>query len=424
MRFVNLHYAPDVASTGQHLTDLAEYLVARGVDVEVLTARGHYSGGQLAARRRETRNGVRVRRLPSPGLGRRWRLGRIIDYAAFYLQLVWIVCVGRRAAGTVFLTTPPLLGFAGWLGRQIRSSRYGIWSMDLHPEAEIAAGMLRPTSLPGRLLVWLNRLGYRAADFVVDLGPYMRRRILEQGVRPERLATVAIWGPAVTDGQAALRSPGSPASALRERWGVADKCVVMYAGNAGIAHDFDAVLDAMRRLAGDPSIHFVFIGGGPRRPEIEAFAKTHHLGNFSYHPYVGRADVGEMLAAGEIHLITLRAPFAGIAVPGKLYGIMGAARPALFVGPAACETADAIKAADAGVVIDPADGDAAERIVAAITRWRDEAPAARAAGARGLTAYRSHYQRAPNCAAFASVLATHWPDVCGAAVGLIAAGAA
>ena len=34
---VNQHYYPDVASTGQHLTDLAEYLAQEGYLVEVLT---------------------------------------------------------------------------------------------------------------------------------------------------------------------------------------------------------------------------------------------------------------------------------------------------------------------------------------------------------------------------------------------------
>ena len=29
-------------------------------------------------------------------------------------------------------------------------------------------------------------------------------------------------------------------------WGIGDKCVVMYSGNAGLVHDFDAVLDAMQ----------------------------------------------------------------------------------------------------------------------------------------------------------------------------------
>jgi glycosyltransferase involved in cell wall biosynthesis len=420
LRFVNLHYAPDVASTGQHLTDLAEHLAAAGIDVEVLTAQGHYVGGQLGAPRHELRNGVRVRRLPSPGFGRRSRVGRAIDYAVFYLQMLWVVCFEPTPAGTVFLTTPPLLSVAGWIGRRLRGARYAVWSMDLHPDAELAAGMLRPGGVLGRLLTWLNDRGYHAADFIVDLGPYMQRRILAKGVAPERVCTVPVWGAApgpVSVGRE--RSVG--AKALRAYWGVSNQCVVMYSGNAGIVHDFDAVLGAVERLTGDPTIYFVFIGGGPRRPEIEAFVRSHEIRNFAYYPYVPRERVADALAAGDVHLITLLPAFAGIAVPGKLYGIMAAARPALFVGPAACESADAIRASEGGVVIDSADGDAIDRIVATIQRWRDDPDAARAAGARAFTAYVRDYQRDPNCRAFAQVLVNRWPDICDVAAPVRAA---
>jgi colanic acid biosynthesis glycosyl transferase WcaI len=413
LRFVNLHYAPDVASTGQHLTDLAEHLAASGLDVEVITAGGHYIGGRVSAPRNEQRNGVRVRRLRSPGFGRRWRIGRLVDYAAFYLQVLWLTCLGRRSDATVFLTTPPLLCVAGWIGRWLRGSPYAIWSMDLHPDAELAAGMLRTGGVVARLLTWLNDRGYRAADFVVDLGPHMRQRVLAKGVAPDRLHTVAVWGPAPDAEQVNAPELAASVAALRRRWGVADQCVVMYAGNAGIVHDFDAVLGAMQLLANDPTVYFVFVGGGPRRREIEQFVEARSIRNFAYYAYVPREEVAQVLAAGDIHLITLRASFAGIAVPGKLYGIMGAARPALFVGPSGCETADAIRASDGGIVIDPSGGDATQQLVTAIQRWRDDPGGARSVGRRGFDAYVRSYQRDPNCEAFAHVLAARWPGACG-----------
>ena len=405
LRFVNQHYAPDVASTGQHLTDLAEYLAARGVDIEIVTARGHYVGGLLDAPARETRNRVRVRRLATAGFGRRSRVGRVIDYALFYIQVLWLTCAGRAPAATVFLTTPPLLGVIGWLGRRLRGRRYAIWSMDLHPDAEIAAGMLKPTSVLGRVLVWLNNRGYRGADLVIDLGPYMRGRILTKGVDPDRVRTVPVWGPA--PGKHGPDRQGD----LRTKVSIGDRFLVMYSGNAGIVHDFRDVLEAMRLLRDDDRVYFLFIGGGPRRPEIEEYIRVHGLRNVSYQGYVPREQVAAVLAAADVHLITLRAPFAGIAVPGKLYGIMEAGRPALFVGPVACETAETIRTAACGVVVDPEDGNAAERIVATIVGWRGNPVVAREAGARGRAAYMARFQRDPNCAAFGRALASVWPHV-------------
>ena len=61
--FVNQHYWPDVAATGQILTDLAEHCAARGFEVEVLTGKAKYVSGGLDAPAEEVRNGVRIRRL-------------------------------------------------------------------------------------------------------------------------------------------------------------------------------------------------------------------------------------------------------------------------------------------------------------------------------------------------------------------------
>ena len=153
---VNQHYYPDVASTGQHLTDLAEHLARRGIDVEVLTSRGHYVAGHVDGPARETRNGVRVRRVRTTAFGRHSRLGRIVDYGTFYVRALWIVCTEPALAGVIFLTTPPLLSVIGAVGRAVRGRHYGIWSMDLHPDAEIAAGMVRAHGVVGRCLTWLN----------------------------------------------------------------------------------------------------------------------------------------------------------------------------------------------------------------------------------------------------------------------------
>src|SRR5437868_8387121 len=85
---VNQHYYPDVASTGQHLTDLAEHLVGEGYAVEVLTGRGKYVAGKVDAPAKEVRNGVRVHRLRTTSFGRGSHVGRVVDYLSFYLRVL------------------------------------------------------------------------------------------------------------------------------------------------------------------------------------------------------------------------------------------------------------------------------------------------------------------------------------------------
>jgi glycosyltransferase involved in cell wall biosynthesis len=360
----------------------------------------------MQAPTREVRNGVQIQRVRTTGFGRGRHLGRIVDYLSFYVQALVALLRGPRRDGVIFLTTPPLLAFLGAIARLVRGQRYGIWSMDLHPDAEIASGMLREGSVLARVLEWANRIGYRRADFVVDLGPYMKQRLAMKGVAKARLHTVHVWS---TKGE--IEPTSRDENPLIDELGLRDKFVVMYSGNAGIVHDFDAICGAMRLLRNDPRIHFLFVGDGPRRQEIERFARAHDIGNFEYRGYFPREQLRYSLSIADVHLISLRAPFVGISVPGKLYGIMASARPALFVGPERCESAETILGAGCGAVIDPgtAAADTAERIAAVLRRWAQQPEEARTLGASGRAAFLSTYERTPNCQAFAHIIAAEWP---------------
>ena len=401
--FVNQHYYPDVASTGQHLTDLAEYLAAGGFEVAVLTGRGRYVAGRLPAPAHEVRNGVSITRVRSTGFGRASHVGRVIDYLTFYVRVCARLLGRRRYDGAIFLTTPPLMHFLGRLARVARAQRYGVWSMDLHPEAEIASGMLRRDGALARLLSWADRVGYRGADFVVDLGRHMKRRLVAMGVEPRRTHTVRVWS------RAEEIEPIPPeANPLRRELGLADAFVVMYSGNAGIVHDFDAILEAMRLLKDEPGLFFLFVGNGPQRRRIEAYAHTHAIRNFRYLDYFPRDRLRYSLSVGDAHLISLRPPFVGVSVPGKLYGIMAAGRPALFVGPAASDTGETVIESGCGEVVDPASDAAGARVAATLRSWRDDPDAARRLGAAGRRAFLAGYERVPNCEAFRDVIRQAW----------------
>ena len=405
--FVNQHYTPDVAATGQCLADLAEHLVRDGYDVEVLAGRTPNGAHAASAPAREVVNGVRVHRVATTSFGRQTHIGRVADYASFYIKVLATLLVGRGYDGVVFLTTPPLISLVGRVARAIRGQHYAIWSMDLHPEAELAAGMLRERSFAARAIEWLDARAYRGADFVVDLGSYMRERVRRKGVPEAKSHTVSIWGGHIDD---TLTSEVNP---LTRYLGLEGRFVVMYSGNAGIVHDFGAIFEAMRVLRDDPRIYFLFVGGGPRRVEVEQFAQREGVTNFAYHDYFPRDMLRHSLSIADVHLISLRQHFVGISVPSKLYGAMASARPILFVGPNQCETADAIRDAGCGVTVDPLDGGdatAGTRIADILRAWADVPAVAEALGASGRSAFVERYDHRLSCAAFEHVVRSAWGD--------------
>lgn len=390
---VNQFYWPDAAATAQQMADLAEWLVERGHEVTVYCSRGQYQAGSTRrAPRYQVHHGVKIRRLAIPSLGKKSFVARLLEYAGFHLLCgLRMGLAGWRYDAIVTLTTPPLIGLYATLVKWLTFGRtkHVCWSMDLHPDCEFALGMWSPRHPLYATLNWLNGLHFRKAHASVALGDCMAGRLRDKGVAADRCRVIGVWSRA---DQIEPRPLGS--SPLAEEHGLAGKFVVMYSGNAGLAHTFDAVNEAMLRLKADDRIRFLFVGAGKRLDEVEAFAKQHELANFLRLPYFPREQLNDSLALGDVHLATLIRSMAGIAVPCKTYGIMAAGRAMLFVGPDESEIAQQVRAADCGYVIDPTDADA---LVARIRELADDRETCQRLGANGRAYMLAHHERQVCC---------------------------
>jgi glycosyltransferase involved in cell wall biosynthesis len=217
-----------------------------------------------------------------------------------------------------------------------------------------------------RGLGWLSNLVYRQADRVVVLGPYMEDRVLIKGVRPERVATIPVWSR--RDQVYPVEPDFNP---LRKSLGLDRTFVAMYSGNLGLSHSFDEFLEAARRLRDRDDMTFVFVGAGPRAHEVRSARERESLTNVRLLDYVPREELHLSLSAADVHLLSMRPQMTGIVVPSKLYGIMAAGRPALFVGPAHCESADTIRRAGCGFTVAPGDTEGVVRALTTLAGDRD-----------------------------------------------------
>ncbi len=168
----------------------------------------------------------------------------------------------------------------------------------------------------------------------------------------------------------------------------------MYSGNLGLAHSTAEFLNAARQLHDRDDIVFLFVGGGPRLHEVELAREREGLTNIRLLDYFPRDQLHASLSLADVHLISMRPEMAGIVVPGKLYGVMAASRPAIFVGPEHCESADTIRHAGCGFTIAPGD---AEALVSALTLLAGDASLGRRMGERGRSAFLTTHERKLCC---------------------------
>jgi glycosyltransferase involved in cell wall biosynthesis len=394
--FVNQYYWPDCAATAQNLTDLAESLSERGYDCHILTSQSRYKPEAPRRARTELHQGVQIHRVRATSFGRRAAWARYSDYLSFYAGAVIRALTLPRYDVVVTLTTPPIIGLVGTLLKWLRRSRHVYWSMDLHPDASMALGLMKSGALFGRFMGWLSRFVYRQADRVVVLGPFMADRVTLKQVKRDRIITIPVWSR-----RDEIYPIPRAANPLRKALGLEGAFVAMYSGNLGLAHSFGEFIEAARRLRERRNIVFLFVGGGPRLAEVKEACERDGLANIRFHDYFPRAQLHASLSLADAHLISMKPEMIGIVVPGKLYGAMAAGRPAIFVGPEHCETADAIRHAGCGFTI--ASGEA-EGVVEALEHLDGDPSLARRMGERGRSAFLATYEQKLCCHQWSELL--------------------
>jgi glycosyltransferase involved in cell wall biosynthesis len=254
---------------------------------------------------------------------------KLLSYATFYAGAVWKALNTPKPDVVVTLTAPPGLAWIGWLLQRIRGCRHVAWEMDLYPDIAIALGI--PVAGWTALLLDFPR---RRADAVIVPGDCMKARLLRHGVPEDRISVAENWA----DGQMISPLPFPACGPLR----------ILYSGNLGLAHDVATIRDVMDRLAGLPDFLFVFAGGGLKRKVLIRFCQELGITNVSFRSYVRQQDLGASLAECHVGLVTQEPATVGAVVPSKIYGLMAAGRPVLYIGPAAATPALLIQRFDCG----------------------------------------------------------------------------
>ncbi len=388
---LNQFFWPDSSATSQLLTDLARGLVAEGHEITAISSgAGGYAVASAPSGAPEVRN-LRVQALP---FGRS-RVGRLLSYFSFYLLAAMRGLSLPRQDVIVTLTTPPLLPLLGTLLKAVRGSRHVLWEMDMYPDVATDLGYFARGGVADRIVGRLADTSRRNADQIIALGECMRDRLLARHIPSERITVADNWA----DGRAITPLP---------RLGDRSELVLLYSGNLGLAHDLRTIADAMTALGADSRFRFIFVGSGGRRAELAAIVAAQDLGGVELRPYVQRESLSESLAGGDIGLVTQRDECCGSVVPSKVYGLMAAGRPILFIGPRAATPARIIERFGCGWHIPVGES---TQLVALLDHLAAHPDEVAAAGARARQALLDHFDLSHGVARILAVLHAASPAI-------------
>lgn len=352
--YISQYYPPEIGAPAARVSELARAWAAQGHEVTVLTAFPHHPHGQ---KRREDR-GVLTRRefdgdvqlvrtyvFAAKNAGFLWR---VLSYLSFMVSAILIGTWRVGRADVVIATSPQLFtGIAGWWISKIKRAPFIFEVRDLWPESIVTVGAMRE-SFAIRVLKGLAAWLYRVADRIVTVGDgYARRIIRDYAITPEKLSTVTN-GVDLTRFQFDETMRANP----RMEHGWQEKFVVLYLGTHGMAHGLDTVLTAAQSTAPHANIHYVFIGDGAEKANLEQKTRTLQLTNVTFLPACDKEKVVGYYAAADVCLVPLRKVdlFTDV-LPSKMFEIMAMRRPIVLSVDG--DARRVLEAARAGVFVEP-----------------------------------------------------------------------
>jgi glycosyltransferase involved in cell wall biosynthesis len=370
------------------INELVRSLVARGVDVDVLTGKPNYPEGKIypgyraAGSMHECWHGANVFRVPLFPRGFRSGVHLFLNYLSFMFSGAIAGPWGLRntKSDVIFVYAPsPLLQalpaiFIGWIKR----IPVVVYVQDLWPESLEATGYVS-NRLVIRMVELLVKVIYRHSDLIL-----VSSRPFKDSIRRFSPSAEIVYYPNSVDA-----SFSDPDSGLKPDLPALDNgfCVV-FAGNVGAAQAINVIYEAAERLRGYRDIRLVVLGSGSELEWLRTQIGESGLSNLIL---AGRFPVQAMpylLARADALLVTLadQQIFAAT-VPNKIQAYMAVGRP--IIASMNGEGARLVQEADAGISVPAEDGaalaDAILKLHAMPAADRDRL------GENGRNYYRQHF---------------------------------
>lgn len=369
------------------INDVANTLLEKGVEVEVLTGKPNYPRGEIFSGyrawglQREMHQGIGINRIPLLARGSGgWRLA--LNYLSFIMSGLlfapWML--RKKKFDVIFIYAPsPILQaipaiFLGWL----TGCPAVLWVQDLWPESLSATGHVQNRTVL-KLVEQVVRAIYQHVDLLL-----VPSKAFEAPVRALASETPILYYPNSVDDRFAMPAIDEPSPVA----GLGEGFSVMFAGNIGAAQAVDVIVEAASLLREHTDIHFVILGDGSFREwmlkeaELRGLTNLHLPGSFPVETMPGAMQKASAL------LVTLTdRPIFAATIPNKVQAYMAAGRPII-----ACLNGEGARlVVEAGAGLATPAGDAVALADAVLRLYKQSSAERKKMGENGRRYYREHF---------------------------------
>lgn len=367
------YYYPDVASTGQILTELAEGL-KDVFHTTVICTVPSYTGKISQYYRKhkyyyENINGVDVLRIRVPEFRKNFALSRIFNIMSYFLSAIAATFRAEHQDYIFTISQPPVLGgMLGVIGKRVKRAKLIYNIQDFNPE-QVQAVEFTQNKLILNTMMMLDKYSCRQADRVIVVGRDMIETLKKRFDSLPAYAYINNW---INEKEIIpLAKDDSHVMGFKQQYGLQDKFVIMYSGNIGLYYDLLNIVKVIENFQDHSEVVFAFIGEGTVLEQLKDYQKKRKLTNMVFIPYQDKSNLVYSLNAGDVHFVVNAKGIKGVSVPSKLYGVMAAGKPVLGILEEGSEARLIVEEAECGVSVDPGDYEAIEELIRRFIDMKD-----------------------------------------------------
>lgn len=350
IRILTQYFYPDVASTGQLLSELAFSLADKGLNVAALTAFPSYSY-KIDAKKSEIFRNVNISRLWTTKLNKNTKLGQLFNSITFFLNTFFHLLFSSSKVPLLIVSNPPFLPVVGYLIKKLKGIEYIYLIHDVFPEKAYKLNYISEKSIFIKIWTFFDRKVLVNASAVIVLSDAMKN-VVENKMKKysisanNKISVIHNWA----DGDF-IKPLEKSLNSFISKNNLSDKFIVQYSGNIGASYDLEVVIETAK-LVKEDNIVFLFIGDGVKKNKLEKMVQNFNVKNVFFLPYQPKSELPFSLTAPSISIVTYENYLEGLLMPSKLYTTLAAGVPVVGLCYNNSDVARIIKEADCGFIVE------------------------------------------------------------------------
>ncbi len=337
------------------INDLVSGLRERGHSITVLTGLPTYPEGKIYPgygmfkNRKQSYFGANIYRIPILPRGNGGSLRLILTYISFMLNACILgpfYC--KEKFDIIFFTYSPFSeGIPAILLKFIKKIPIIYWVQDLWPDSLEVTNAIKSRRILNFVDLIIQFI-YKMCDCILVQSQGFIPMVSKKKVSQDKI----IYFPNSAED---LYKPIPPNFNTSEGRMMVDGFRTMFAGNIGVAQDFNTIIKAAEILKHYSEIHWIILGDGRMHSWVESEVKKRELSN-NFH-LLGYFPIEKMpifFSFADVMLVTLKDELIfSLTIPGKVQSYLACGKP--IIAALKGEGARVINEANAGIVCIPED---------------------------------------------------------------------